>query len=87
MKMTMHIDDDLLDRVMDATGTTSKTRAIDLALREMDRRTTLARLAAKGLGLSPAELKEAFDPASDLDSNFVLHEKPVTYGRKPRSRR
>ena len=41
MKMTMHIDDGLLERVMVATGASSKTKAIDLALREMDRRHAL----------------------------------------------
>ncbi len=87
MKMTMHIDDDLLKRVMAATATTSKTRAIDFALREMDRRAELKRLASGGLGLSADELKEAFDPASDLDPTPRIANKTVTYGRKPRSRR
>ena len=32
MKMTMHIDDGLLERVMAATGAKSKTMAIDLAV-------------------------------------------------------
>ena len=31
MKMTLHIDDALLARVMTAAGTTSKTKAVDLA--------------------------------------------------------
>lgn len=85
MKMTMHIDDGLLERVMAATGAKSKTMAIDLALREMDRRHTLVRLASEGLGLSPDELKETVDPAYDLDEVRKI-ETPVTYGRKPRSR-
>jgi Arc/MetJ family transcription regulator len=85
MKMTMHIDDGLLERVMAATGAKSKTMAIDLALREMDRRHTLARLAAEGLGLSAHELKETVDPAYDLDE-MRKSETPVTYVRKPRSR-
>jgi Arc/MetJ family transcription regulator len=85
MKMTMHIDDELLARVMDATGTTSKTAAIDLALREMDRRAKLVKLASEGLGLGPDELKDAVDPAYDLDE-MRRRETPVTYGRKPRSR-
>ncbi|MBM3835115.1 MAG: hypothetical protein FJ403_17950 [Verrucomicrobia bacterium] len=87
MKMTMYIDDDLLNRVMAATGSTSKTKAIDLALREMDRRAELKRIATEGLGLSAEELKGAFDPASDRDATLRLAEKPVTYGRKSRSRR
>ena len=85
MKMTMHIDDELLARVMAATGASSKTRAIDLALREMDRRAKLATLAAEGLGLGPEELRETLDPAYDLEA-VRRRETPVTYGRKPRSR-
>ncbi len=84
--MTMHIDDALLARVMEATGARSKTQAIDLALREMDRRAELARLAAEGLGLGHEELKETVDPAYDLASMRKV-EIPVTYGRKPRARR
>ncbi len=72
---------------MEATGATSKTKAIDLALREMDRRAKLVSLATKGLGLTSDELKESFDPNSYAETPFVLAEKPVTYGRKPRSRR
>jgi|GEM_PF-550832 len=66
MKMTMHIDDGLLERVMAATGAKSKTMAVDLALREMDRKVTLTRLASEGLGLTPDELRESVDPAYDL---------------------
>ena len=85
MKMTMHIDDGLLERVMAATGAKSKTMAIDLALREMDRRHTLAKLASEGLGLTPAELKETVDPAYDLEE-MRRSDMPAKYGRKPRSR-
>ncbi len=83
----MHIDDELLARVMDVTGAHSKTNAIDLALREMDRRAKLTELASKGLGMTASELRESFDPASYLETSYALAEKPVTYGRKPRSRR
>ena len=86
MKMTLHIDDGLLDRVMAATGAASKTKAVDLALREMDRRAELKRLTAEGLGLSAQELKEAFDPAS-ATAELLPATKPVNNGRKPRSRR
>lgn len=81
----MHIDDDLLRRVMAATGTDSKTRAIDLALREMDRRATLSKLTYEGLGLTADELKETIDPVYDL-GEMRKKETPVRYGRKPRSR-
>ncbi len=85
MKMTLHIDDDLLARVMAATGASSKTKAVDLALREVDRRSKLVSLATEGLGLGPEELKEALDPAYDLEK-LRGHETPVRYGRKSRSR-
>ena len=86
VKMTMYIDEALLARVMEATGATSKTKAIDLALREMDRRAKLVRLGTEGLGLGPEELKEAVDPAYDLEE-LRRRETPVHYGRKPRPTR
>jgi Arc/MetJ family transcription regulator len=85
MKMTMHIDDELLARVMAATGAASKTKAVDLALREMDRKAKLIQLSAAGLGLGPEELKEAIDPAYDLEARR-RSETLTTYGRKPRTR-
>jgi Arc/MetJ family transcription regulator len=85
MKMTLHIDDELLARVMAATGAASKTHAVDLALREIDRRTKLVRLATEGLGLGAHELRETLDPAYDLEERRK-HETPVHYGRKPRTR-
>jgi len=85
MKMTLHIDEDLLSRVMETTGATSKTKAIDLALREMDRKAKLVKLTSEGLGLNPDELRDAIDPAYDLNAMRKL-ETPVTYGRKRRSR-
>ena len=85
MKMTLHIDEELLERVMAATGAASKTHAIDLALREMDRRGKLAKLAAEGLGMEPDALRESVDPAYNLEEMRRL-ETPVTYGRKSRSR-
>ena len=84
MKMTMYVDDALLARVMEATGTTSKTRAIDLALREMDRRAKLLKLTAAGLDLSPDELRDAVDPAYKLEA-MRRREIPVSYGRKRRA--
>ena len=84
MKMTMYVDDALLARVMESTGTTSKTKAIDLALREMDRKAKLVKLTSAGLGLSPDELKETVDPAYSLEE-MRRRENPTTYGRKRHS--
>lgn len=66
MKMTMHIDEALLERVMKLHDCASKTEAVDLALREMERRNRLRGYAVAGLGLSTAELKDAVDPNYDL---------------------
>ena len=86
MKMTMHVDDTLLARVMSATGIDNKTRAVDLALRELDRRHELKRLAEAGLGLSAAELREAYDPATPVEGVPSTPASSVKYVRKPRSR-
>jgi Arc/MetJ family transcription regulator len=86
MKMTMHIDEALLKRVMTATGVSSKTKAVDLALRELDRRAELIRLAREGLGLTAEELKHAYNPASDPDTTLRCAEARRVYGRKSRSR-
>ena len=83
----MHVDGALLERVMRVTGTTNKTHAIDLALREMDRRHELTRLAEAGLGLAPDELRDAYDPATPVETVKIsaIPTTPVHYGRKPRS--
>jgi len=86
MKMTMHIEEGLLKRVMAATGVTSKTKAVDLALRELDRRAELKRLAQGGLGLTAGKLRSAFDPASDPDATLQCAERSLKHGRKSRSR-
>ena len=66
MKMTMHIDADLLQRVMDAYGYVSKTETVEMALRELDRKERLREFGRKGLGLTPEELADAVDPNYDL---------------------
>jgi hypothetical protein len=65
MKITLNIDGALLDRVVKSTGSKTKTSAIDLALREMDRRAHLQEALNEGLGMTPDELENMFDPASD----------------------
>jgi Arc/MetJ family transcription regulator len=86
MKMTMHIDEALLKRVMAAAGVTSKTKAVDLALRELDRRAELIRLAREGLGLTSEELTSAFHPDSYPDATLHCAEARRPYGRQSRSR-
>lgn len=86
MKMTLHIDEALLERVVAATGAASKTQAVDLALREIDRRAELMRITREGLGLTASELKDAVDPAYNYMA-LRNKERPAPHGSKPRSRR
>ena len=66
MKMTMHIDEKLLARVIDAHGFASKTEAVEMALKEMDRKDRLKEYFKNGLGWTTEELKNAVDPNYDL---------------------
>ncbi len=81
MKLTLNIDDTLLDRVQLATGAKTKTDAIHYALTEIDRRYRLKELLAEDIGLTPTEWRNAFDPASDVDEpTLKVAEEPVKYG-------
>jgi Arc/MetJ family transcription regulator len=83
--MTMHIDDSLLDRVMKTYECSSKTEAVNLALKELDRLARLRKFASTGMGMTPEELKNAVDPDYDVLSMRVA-ETPAPYGKR-RSRR
>jgi Arc/MetJ family transcription regulator len=86
MKMTLNIDAALLERVMRVTGAKTKTAAIDLALKEMDRKGRLREVLSRDRGMTPTDWKNAFEPGYDLDA-LRAAEAPATYARKPRSRR
>ena len=64
MKLTLNIDDELLDRVREMTGAKTKTDAIHIALNEMDRRSKLRKLLAKDdFGMTSEDWKNAWvDP-------------------------
>lgn len=66
MKMTMHIDEVLLERVMEKYGLETKTDAVNFALNELDRKARLRAMLEEGLGLTAEELGEAvyegYDP-------------------------
>jgi hypothetical protein len=66
MKMTMHIDEELLDRVIESYGFASKTEAVEMALREMDRKVRFKAFVKAGIDFSPGELKDAVDPNYDV---------------------
>jgi Arc/MetJ family transcription regulator len=64
MKLTINLDDALLDRVVAITGASTKTEAITMALREIDRKARLISVLREGLGASSTELKSMFDEDS-----------------------
>lgn len=80
MKMTMHIDKDLLKRVMETYGYASKTEAVEMALKELDRKARFREFVKNGLGLTPEELADAVDPNYDLMAMRVA-EIPPHYGK------
>lgn len=80
MKITLNVDSELLDRVVKSTGSKTKTAAIDLALREMDRHAELVRLLKEGSGVEGEELANLFDPASD-PMTLRVAEDPSRYNK------
>ena len=64
MKMTMHIEETVLERVMMITGAPTKTAAVKIALNEMARRHRMKELFSAGLDMGAEELRDAIDPAS-----------------------
>ncbi|MGC3990125.1 MAG: type II toxin-antitoxin system VapB family antitoxin [Chthoniobacteraceae bacterium] len=85
MKMTMHIDEDVLAEVMKITGAKSKTKAVEQALEEMVRRHQFSKLSAVGLGLTAEELKNVWEdpfPEETARSLRMAEEPP-----KPRAKR
>ncbi|MEO5915902.1 MAG: type II toxin-antitoxin system VapB family antitoxin [Luteolibacter sp.] len=78
--MTMHIDEALLKRVMEEYECETKTEAVEMALREMDRRMRFREIGKKGMGATSEELKAAVDPNYDLESLRVA-DTPRKYGK------
>jgi Arc/MetJ family transcription regulator len=81
MKMTMHIDEKLLQRVMEHHNFESKTEAVDFALREIDRKAKLRAYAKTGLGFTAKELKEGVYADYDVVALRVA-ETPAKHGKR-----
>lgn len=64
-KMTMFIDEALLDRVMKLTGLKTKTEAVEFALCEVERQGKLSKFLAEERRAA-IDWKNALDPAYDL---------------------
>lgn len=80
MKMTMHIDEALLKRVMDAYECETKTDAVNMALREMDRRVRFQEIGKRGMDATAEELMAAVDADYDVDVLRVA-DTPGKYGK------
>ncbi len=65
MKMTMHIDEALLQRVIESYGYSSKTEAVEMALRELDRRTRFKTFLKVDSEIPTEEWKNAVYPGYD----------------------
>ncbi len=84
--MTMHIDEALLGRVMKEYEFSSKTEAVEAALKELDRQMRIREFRKNGLGLTPEELADAVDPNYDVDlgrnvyPDAAVAEDPKPYG-------
>lgn len=65
MKMTMHIDEELLQRVMDRFGFVSKTETVEAALKEMERRYKLQELLDEQVEWGENELRDSVVPGYD----------------------
>lgn len=85
--MTMHIDEELLERVVKRFGCESKTEAVEMALREMDRKARFRDMVKNGLGFTPAELRNAVDPDYDILSLRVAEPAPAYGSKKTRRSR
>ncbi|MFT4637650.1 MAG: Arc/MetJ family transcription regulator [Verrucomicrobiales bacterium] len=84
MKYTLNIDDVLLERVVKVTGAATKTEAIHLALREIDRKARLVEVLREGTGAAEEALREMFDPVADPLAMRVA-ETPETYRIRKKS--
>jgi Arc/MetJ family transcription regulator len=91
MKMTMHIDEALLERVMEAHGCESKTEAVDMALREMARKAGFRAMVAAPSPFTAAELKAAVEPSYDVAALRAAEPRAVykagkSHGKRKRPR-
>lgn len=86
MKMTMHIDEVLLERVMKSHAYTSKTEAVEMALREMDRKARFREVVGKGMGLGVEELRDSVNPDYDVLAMRVA-ESSSGYGKRKADKR
>ncbi len=72
MKMTMNIDEDVLNEVMEITGAKTKTAAVEMALTEMARRRKLGKALRELAEIPGGELASGYDfSASDAREKVI----------------
>lgn len=81
MKMTMHIDEALLERVMEHYGYASKTEAVDSALRELDRKARYHAVVSEDWGMSPEEIMAGVADDYDVLATRAVAETRSRYGK------
>lgn len=86
MKMTMHIDEELLESVMNHYGFVSKTETVDAALKEMDRRRRYQELFAEPVEWGENELRDSVAPGYDPIAMRVA-ESSGYYGHFPHDKK
>jgi Arc/MetJ family transcription regulator len=79
MKITMNIDDALLERVMKLSGARTKTAAVDYALREVERHEIRMKLLREGMDIEKRLEGSAFFPGYDVMAARVA-EKEARHG-------
>lgn len=84
--MTMHIDEALLEEVMETFGCVTKTEAVDFALKELVRKKKLQAYAKTGLGFTPEELKASVLPGYDVIALRVAEMPEQRVPSKPRKK-
>ena len=85
MKITMNIDEEILERVMALSGAKTKTAAVDYALREVDRRARMLDALHKGLEIEKNLKGPAFYPGYDVLAARMA-EAEATYGQRDPAR-
>jgi len=84
MKMTMHIDEETLAEVVRITGVASKTKAVEVTLRELVRKSKFKRLAKAGIGLTSEELKDVWEDPFPVETLRAAEEAPANVRKRPR---
>ena len=88
MKYTLNIDSALLDRVISLTGAATKTEAIHVALREVDRRARLVEQLRSGTGAShDEEIRNLFGPRGGRQEALRVAEDTTPYHTSEGSKR